>query len=55
MHYRVVIFCSFLLLSAVGRGYSASFNKQRVDRFDWKIVSTEHFDVYYYEDAEPLL
>jgi len=22
--------------------------------FDWKVVSTEHFDVHYYEDSEPL-
>lgn len=37
---------------AVGQGFGR--NKIQYEGFDWHILETEHFDVYYYPDAEDL-
>lgn len=41
------------LVSAAGRCYGQ--NHVIIRDFDWKIRSTEHFDIYYYDGSEPLL
>lgn len=51
----VSLLCVLIPLLCCNLVYPASFNKQRIRSFDWKIVSTEHFDIHYYEDAEPLV
>jgi Tol biopolymer transport system component len=35
------------LLLAPARGWSFADNNVRRDRFDWQVVQTEHFDIYY--------
>lgn len=47
----IVILISVTLLSAqIFGGYGR--NKVQYNEFDWKILKTEHFDVYYYPEME---
>lgn len=36
-------------------GALAQRNQVRVRDFDWKVKSTEHFDIHYYDDSEPVV
>ncbi|MFH2202342.1 MAG: BamA/TamA family outer membrane protein [Elusimicrobiota bacterium] len=50
---------SLLILSGAGprvvRAQDFGHNPVRVRQFDWKVSSTEHFDIHYYEDSAPLV
>ena len=41
---------SILLLSNAGAIFAG--NRVIVKKFDWRIYSTEHFDIYYYKDSK---
>ncbi len=48
-------FCFILIVllfqeSASGQFYFFGRNKVQYDQFDWKILRTENFDIYYYDD-----
>lgn len=45
----ILLFCSASLIHAQ---FYSNFgrNKVQYDNFDWKILRTEHFDIYYYND-----
>ncbi len=46
----------FFLLLLTAQGYSQSFgfgrNKVQYNDFDWQILKTEHFDIYYYAEMK---
>ncbi|MFH1379585.1 MAG: hypothetical protein ABII23_04840 [bacterium] len=50
-----IYFLIVCICSPAGRSYCASYNKQRVRSFDWHIVETDNFYLYYYDSSEPLL
>mgnify|MGYP006278754629 CR=1 FL=1 len=50
----LLIAASLLLLAALASGAAAQQfgrNKVQYDRFEWTILTTEHFDVYYYDGS----
>ncbi len=48
---------ALLMLLAVPAGAQSNFGQNHVviRDFDWKVRSTEHFDIYYYEQSKPLV
>ncbi|MBD3347646.1 MAG: BamA/TamA family outer membrane protein [Candidatus Eisenbacteria bacterium] len=52
---RVLLAAALVLCAASGAG-ATQFGRNKVQyrTFDWKIVQTEHFDVYFYEGCEDL-
>ncbi|GMU86461.1 MAG: hypothetical protein AMXMBFR48_17030 [Ignavibacteriales bacterium] len=49
----------FLLIIFAGVEVSAQFyffgrNKVQYENFDWKVLKTEHFDIYYYSDMDEI-
>lgn len=52
----VIIFCLFLGYTNQGRAqyYSFGRNKIQYKDFDWHILKTEHFDIYYYPEMQEL-
>ncbi len=53
------LFILIIILFASGNQTSAQFyffgrNKVQYERFDWKVLKTEHFDIYYYNETEQL-
>ena len=52
-----LLVCGALLLpepAAAQYGFYFGRNKVQYDQFDWHVLETEHFDVYYYPEAEAL-
>ncbi|MFQ5648955.1 MAG: peptidase MA family metallohydrolase [bacterium] len=47
-------FLSFLMFSDASAQYYFGRNKIQYDNFDWKILKTEHFDVYFYPEMREL-
>ncbi|MBI2915419.1 MAG: PD40 domain-containing protein [Elusimicrobia bacterium] len=45
----------FIFLACPQWVYPAAQNKLISKKFEWKVVSTAHFDLYYYTGAEPIL
>ena len=43
------------ILAAMAPAPGLGQNSVRVRQFDWKVSSTEHFDIHYYEQSEPLV
>ncbi|MGE5499062.1 MAG: hypothetical protein ACM3Q2_13355, partial [Syntrophothermus sp.] len=47
----ILLFLVFSLPQTVyGQFYFFGRNKVQYDNFDWKILKTEHFDIYYYDE-----
>lgn len=48
------IVVSFLVVLAAAQSAEAQFgrNKVRYDQFDFRVIQTEHFDIYYYAEEE---
>lgn len=44
-----------LLIISLSSSASCAENQVIVKNIDWRISSTEHFDIYYYQDSQPLL
>lgn len=54
---RLVVFCVLLFCTLHAEaqfGYHFGRNKVQYERFDWHILETEHFDIYYYPEMEEL-
>ncbi len=51
---KPILFFLFLLFTLTEFSYAQFFffgrNKVQYEEFDWKILRTEHFDIYYYEE-----
>ncbi|MFH1723215.1 MAG: peptidase MA family metallohydrolase [Elusimicrobiota bacterium] len=47
--------CLALALPATGPAQGFGRNQVRVRGFDWKVASTDHFDIHYYEGSEALV
>src|SRR5690242_16410765 len=43
-----------LLLALLDAGPLHAYNKQRANHFEWKILSTPHFEIYFYPEEEEL-
>lgn len=56
MKIKVLLF--FLIISSglptFGQFYFFGRNKVQYEKFDWKILKTEHFDIYYYSDLDEM-
>lgn len=54
MRNKILLNISILILFFVSNSYAQLFffgrNKIQYEKFDWKIIKTEHFDIYYYDD-----
>jgi len=51
----MVLLCAVaavLATAGVARGVQFGRNKIQYENFDWQVVRTEHFDVYYYDGSE---
>lgn len=44
---------ALILIAALSGGASGQQNKVIIRNFDWKVTSTEHFDIHYYDDSAP--
>ena len=51
--YLLVLFLSFTSLN-YAQFYFFGRNKVQYEKFEWKVLKTEHFDIYYYDDFEEL-
>ena len=51
-YFFIVFFITFQIVSA--QFYSFGRNKVHYESFDWKIIKTKHFDIYYYDNFEEL-
>lgn len=49
------ILLALLLAPSGARAQGFGQNQVRVRDFEWRIAVTEHFDIHYYEDSEPLV
>ena len=49
-----VVVCLFTLLATAGPAEAQYFgrNKVRYDHLDFRVLQTEHFDIYYYPEEE---
>ena len=49
-----VVLAALVLLSSAGSAHAQYFgrNKVQYERFDFKVLTTEHFDIYYYPEEE---
>lgn len=56
--FKVVLFVAFcsagLLLPAVAQNHHFGRNKIQYDNFEWNVLRTDHFDVYYYPEMREL-
>ncbi|MFQ5602390.1 MAG: peptidase MA family metallohydrolase [bacterium] len=53
----ILSFCLFLVLGSYSNAFSQYYfgrNKIQYDDFEWKILKTEHFDVYFYPEMTEL-
>ncbi|MBI4656394.1 MAG: PD40 domain-containing protein [Elusimicrobia bacterium] len=53
--FAISFLAEFLLLSLSPCVHSSDQNRVIIKKFDWKIYSTPHFDIYYYGDTEKWL
>ena len=52
---RAALAAALLWTALAAPPLRAQQNHVVVDRFDWKVRSTAHFDIYYYEGSAPLV
>ncbi|MCK4371961.1 MAG: hypothetical protein KAW61_02390, partial [candidate division Zixibacteria bacterium] len=53
----VAILAAIIIMGAVGESYAQFYfgkNKVQYARFDWQVMTTEHFRIYFYAEEEPL-
>ena len=48
-----IVFSLFFLQAFAAGAWGFGKNKVIIRDFDWKVTSTEHFDIHYYEDSRP--
>jgi len=59
-HFTLNLYIHFIFLflvlqpSAEAQFYFFGRNKVQYEKFDWKVLKTEHFDIYYYNETEQL-
>lgn len=54
---RIVVLVFILLISAdslYSQFYYFGRNKVQYEKFDWKVLRTDHFDIYYYNEMEEI-
>lgn len=51
--YTVLLFV-FFQCAVMAQYYSFGRNKVQYSKFDWKVLKTEHFDIYYYDQFEDM-
>ena len=51
-NYLVIIVTLIILVEAHGQGYYFGRNKVQYTEFDWQILKTKHFDIYYYPEMQ---
>ncbi len=50
-----LLLCALMVTPVVAQyGYHFGRNKIQYENFDWKVMQTEHFDIYYYPEMEEL-
>ena len=49
------MFAAVLLVPATADAQYFGRNKVQYDSFDFQVLATEHFDIYYYEDGEEVI
>ena len=50
---EIILFIVILLVATVfGQGFYFGRNKVQYNEFDWHILKTEHFDIYYYPEMK---
>ncbi len=58
MKNKLAFFISFLALSILGESAHSQFyfgrNKIQFEKFDWQILSTQHFQIYYYPEESQI-
>ncbi|MGE5438433.1 MAG: hypothetical protein ACM3UR_01170, partial [Bacteroidota bacterium] len=50
----LVLFLLILPAAAQAQFYFFGRNKVQYDNFNWKVLKTEHFDIYFYDDFEEM-
>ena len=50
----IILFLLFLSTNLYSQFYFFGRNKVQYDQFDWRILKTEHFDIYYYSEFEEM-
>ncbi|MCK7517335.1 MAG: hypothetical protein MZV64_06220 [Ignavibacteriales bacterium] len=57
-HLTLSLFAALLFIafqeSAEAQFYFFEVNKVQYEKIDWKVLKTEHFDIYYYNETEQL-
>ena len=56
MNLAAAVLVAALLAPAIGRGQEAYFGKNKVQyhTFSWSYIQTDHFDIYFYQNGQPL-
>lgn len=52
--FLVLIFLSSAFYPVYSQFYFFGRNKVQYEKFEWKVLKTEHFDIYYYNETEQL-
>lgn len=50
----IILFLLFLSTNLYSQFYFFGRNKVQYDQFEWRILKTEHFDIYYYSEFEEM-
>jgi hypothetical protein len=51
---NIIIFIIILAQNLAAQYYSFGRNKVQYEEFDWKVLKTEHFDIYYYNELREI-
>jgi len=51
---KIILFISLLLYPLSAQHYGFGRNKIQYTEFNWQVLQTEHFDIYYYPEMEEL-
>ncbi|MCB0750967.1 MAG: hypothetical protein KDC52_05800, partial [Ignavibacteriae bacterium] len=55
IHYKYIFLILVILTSNIySQLYFFGRNKVHYEDFEWKVIKTEHFDIYYYDDFEEM-
>jgi len=50
----IIVFCHLFNITASAQGFYFGRNKIQYTDFDWHIMKTDHFDIYYYPEMEDI-
>ena len=54
MKYKLLILLFFIVSISTSEGQIYFFGRNKVqwDKFNWKVIETDHFNIYYYDDMQ---